>query len=356
MTTSGKQVYEKLAKAGIHGPSSDECALFERHLTRYFEREYQRYIDNPVSLEDLGISTDKGPMSQETSALMKNHYDEKLEFFKSFLDKRYLAYTMAYYGKTQESIQISKTSLEDAQHAKFSLIVKRAQINGNERILNIGCGFAPLETYLLQEFPDIEIVSITPSKVQAAYIRERMQQVSDPLCNRNFKLIEGAFDQIPIESLGNSRYDIVITIGLFEHVVNMRFVLKRIAELLAPGGLTFHHFITSKIIIPQFLDPTKTLIGKYFPGGHAWPTEELIRFTENLNLVNKWFVNGLNYWRTLDEWHRRYWANIPSLYGSVFDTKAIAHWNNYFSLCKAMFAPMNGDFYGNSHYLFKLRS
>ncbi len=72
-----------------------------------------------------------------------------------------------------------------------------------------------------------------------------------------------------------------------------------------------------------------------------------------LDLEGNWFINGLNYWRTLDEWHRRYWNNIPSLYKSVFDTRAIAHWNEYFSLCKAVFAPMEGTVYGNSHYLFR---
>jgi len=29
------------------------------------------------------------------------------------------------------------------------------------------------------------------------------------------------------------------------------------------------------------------------------------------------------------------------------------YWNDYFMLCKAMFAPMDGNFYGVSHYLFK---
>jgi cyclopropane-fatty-acyl-phospholipid synthase len=80
----------------------------------------------------------------------------------------------------------------------------------------------------------------------------------------------------------------------------------------------------------------------------------LARHTEYLDLAGHWFINGLNYWRTLDEWHRRFWKGIPALYGSVFDIDAIAHWNDYFSLCKAVFAPRDGEFYGNSQYLFRL--
>ena len=353
MKTINNEISDLLASKGIFGPGSDELATHERHLIRYFEREYKRLSDHPVSLESLGISTDQGPMMEETEALMDSHYDERLEFFTSFLDKRYMAYTTAYYGEAPDTIRTSTMSLEDAQRAKFALIAKRARIKGHERILNIGCGFGPMETYLLKEFPALEIVGITPSKVQANYLRQRIQDTQDLLSKGRFNLIEGAFDQIPIEKLEDIKYDLVITVGLFEHVLNMHYVMDRIYKLLIPGGRSFHHFITSTVVIPQFLNPANTRIGTYFPGGRAWPTDALIQNAEQFDLEEQWFVNGLNYWRTLDEWHRRYWENIPSLYKSVFDTKAIAHWNEYFSLCKAVFAPMEGAIYGNSHYLFR---
>lgn len=355
MNTTTAQIEQQLADAGIFGPGSEELALYESRLTRYFEREYQRLEEAPVSLDTLDISTYEGPMSESTDDLMDLHYDENPKFFSSFLDEKYKAYTMAYYGESPKQIKASTLNIEDAQRDKFKLISERAQINGNEHILNIGCGFAPLETYLLNEHPNIKITGITPSTVQASYIRKRMAIPNDPLGNGNFKLIEGAFGEISHKDIGPEKFDLVITIGLFEHVVNMHYVLERISDLLSPGGRSFHHFITSKIPVPQFLDPHKTRIGLYFPGGRAWPQSELTRHTENLDLVNYWFVNGLNYWRTLDAWHHRFWDNIPGLYGSVFDADAIAHWNNYFSLCKAVFAPQDGNFYGNSHYLFRLR-
>ena len=98
---------------------------------------------------------------------------------------------MAYYGETPNTIRTSTVSLEEAQRAKFALIAKRARIEGHERILNIGCGFGSLETYLLEEFPNLEIVGITPSKVQAIYLRQRMQNPSTPLGRGNFTIMEG---------------------------------------------------------------------------------------------------------------------------------------------------------------------
>jgi cyclopropane-fatty-acyl-phospholipid synthase len=324
MSTNPEQIERTLAEAGIFGPGSAELALYENRLTRYFEREYQRLEDNPVTLDTLNISTFEGPMSEATENLMDLHYDENPKFFSSFLDKKYKAYTMAYYGDNPKQIMASTLNIEDAQRNKFKPISERAQIKDNERILNIGCRFAPLETYLFSEYSNIEVTGITPSLVQASYIRKRMADTYDPLSNGNFKLIEGTFDEISYKDIGHEKFDLVITIGLFEHVVNMHYVLERISDLLLPSGRSLHHFITSKIPIPQFLDPDKTRIGLYFPASRTWPQNELSRHIENQDLVKYWFVNGLNYWRTLDAWHRRIWDNLPGLYGAVFDTDAIS--------------------------------
>ncbi|VAW81562.1 hypothetical protein MNBD_GAMMA14-1511 [hydrothermal vent metagenome] len=355
MTRTETDIDARLHQEGIFGPDHDEMKLFEGRLTRFFEREYARYQDSARSPRDFGILTDEGPIMEETEELMEQHYDEQQEFFSGFLDTQYRAYSMAYYGDSPEEIHASKATLEQAQEAKFALIAERACIRGDEKIFNIGCGFGPLETYLLKRYPELEIVSITPSKVQLAHIRTRMQDASDPLCTERLTLIEGSFEKLDINALGGCRYDLVISVGLFEAVINIRAALEKIASLLVPGGKTFHHFITSQAAIPQFLDPDKTRIGLYFPGGRAWPHAEFTGYTDHFEVCNTWFVNGLNYWRTLDEWHRRYWDSLPSLYRTTFDHEQIAHWNNYFSLCKAMFAPMDGSFYGNSHYLFRLK-
>lgn len=345
------QLLHQLAEAGIFAPDSVELARHEMNLSRYFTREYQRYLQQPLTVEEIGISSAQGPVMEETDDLMDTHYNERPEFFDSFLDKRYRAYTMAYYGDSAEAVRNSTLSLEEAQHAKFALIAERAQLRGNERIFNIGCGFGALETFLLQEYPGVEMVGITPSRVQIDYLRQKMRDSSHPLSSR-FTLLEGAVDKLPLETLGKNRYDLVISVGVFEHLLNMRAMFALIAEMLVPNGRTFHHFITSQIAIPQLLDPGKTRIGQYFPGGRIWPRGEFTRHTEHFNLVDTWFVNGFNYWRTLDEWQRRYWQHLPQLYGEVFDLDAVRHWHDYFSLCKAMFAPLDGEFYGNSHYLF----
>ena len=339
-----------LAEAEIFGPDDSAVIQQEKSLTRYLEKEYKSYLDNPISIESMGVSTDSGPIMDQTEDLMKTHYDENIELFMGFLDTRYRAYTMAYYGEAGDD----DISLEEAQAQKFRLIAQRARIKGDEKILNIGCGFGSLETFLLEEYPDIKITGITPSKVQIKYLKEKMQDPSHPLSS-GFTLMEDVFDESITEKLGLAQYDLVISIGVFEQLLNMKATLRVIAQLLKPDGRTFHHFITSQVTTPQVQLHEKTVIGKYFPGGRIWPRDEFSRHTEELDLVDSWFVNGKNYWRTLDDWHHRYWKSILQLYSNNFGIEAIRYWNDYFLLCKAMFAPLEGTFYGNSHYLFTLK-
>lgn len=340
----------RLYQAKIFGPDSPELIQQEKSLIRYLEKEYRKYLNYPVDFESTGISTYEGPIVEQTKDLMEEHYDERIDLFTGFLDTKYRAYTMAYYGEEGDA----DASLEEAQHEKFKLIAERAQITGHESILNIGCGFGPLETYLLERFPNISITSITPSKVQAQYIEQKMQDKSHPISS-GLTLIQGVFDETLLDTLNGEKYDLVISIGFFEHALNMHLIFEIIAQLLKPDGRMFHHFITSKVATPQVHLKEKTVIGKYFPGGRVWPHTEICRHTERFDLANSWFINGMNYWRTLDEWHHRYWCRVPELYNNGFDINAIQHWNEYFLLCKAMFAPLDGAFYGNSHYLFKLK-
>lgn len=343
---------DTLAREGIFPYGSVEQHRLEERLGRYFSREYQRLHEQRLTLGDCGISSREGPMWELTDELMSQHYNESPAFFEAFLDRRYRAYTAAYYGESQAEALLSRRSLEQAQQAKFELICERARIQDNQRILNIGCGLGSLETHLLTRYRALEIVGMTPSRSQAAYLRSRMRDPGDPLSQGNFRLVPRAFDRETAEELGIGSFDLVCSIGLLEQVKNMESLFETISALLKPDGLTFHHLITSQMVIPRFLDASQTLIGRYFPGGRIWPFDEIASHTDHFELDNRWFLNGTNYWRTLDEWHRRFWDNIGGLI-PLLGTKRIRHWNEYFSLCKACFAPFGGTLYGNGQYLFR---
>jgi cyclopropane-fatty-acyl-phospholipid synthase len=91
----------------------------------------------------------------------------------------------------------------------------------------------------------------------------------------------------------------------------------------------------------------------YFPGGHIWPYSELKRHNTHLQLVDSWFNNGMNYWKTLDEWHKRFWRAIDQLYPEFLSVNEVKTWNDYFVLSKSMFYPDHGRSYGVGQYLYE---
>lgn len=341
------------AAMGIPAWGSEEALRKEDHVARFLEREYRTALERDCSLDELGISTTSGPVWEETSELIETHYDERPEFFESFLDTRFRAYTMAYYGEDAAAVQAADRTLEEAQAAKYELICERAGIRGDEKILDIGCGFGAFERYLLARYPDVEVIGITPSAVQHRHLQAALAepQISglDP---RRFRVLPLDFDRLTDAEIPPDSLDLVISIGVLEQVLNMTALNRRIARFLRPGGRSFHHFIVSRMVIPQFLDASQTLIGDYFPGGRIWPFDEFSRHEADLTCIGRWFVNGMNYWRTLDEWHRRFSANLPRL-AQHLDEKRLRYWNDYFILCKACFRPAGGTLYGNGHYLFQ---
>jgi cyclopropane-fatty-acyl-phospholipid synthase len=348
-------IQTELSNNGVHAYGSVETERFERQLARYFGREYSRWHQKKDLPESYGVSSFEGNMTTPVTRrnLLEQHYDGELRIFKSFLDRDYLAYTMAYYGESAREIQSACLSLEEAQRNKYQLIVERAQIEDGQHILDLGCGFGGFSKYLIEQFEHITVTAINPSCVQTNYIRECLKRAEHPLASRRFKLLQAFFDEVNDVQLPSRKFDRVVSLGLLEHINNMDALFQKIAGLLAPSGKCFHHCIVSKPTIPKLLDSTNTLIDAYFPGGRIWPFAEPLRHHTYLQPTSSWFVNGLNYWRTLECWHKRFWESIEQLYPSFISKNQIESWNKYFSLCKAMFVPFNGEMYGNGHYLYE---
>ena len=346
-------IIEKLEKSGIFSYGKPETIKFEKRLERALFRSYKQALKADKEKIKLGILSKEGPIAEETEKLMASHYDERAEFFCNFLDTSYMAYSMAYYGETEEDVLASTATLEEAQTAKLELFCERAQLTGDENVFNLGCGFGSLEKFLLAKYPKMQVTGITPSAVQIEYLKKEMNNPESILSCGRFKLLEGNFDSVDLNTLGKEAYDIVFSVGVLEHIKNVKLAFSRMAAMLKPGGRSFHHLIASYHVIPRFLDAKKTRIDEYFPGGRVWPFAELETHNESLKLEKSWYLNGYNYWKTLDEWHRRFWLNITEIVGEEFDTESVKHWNDYFCLCKIVFSPMHGEVVGNGHYLYR---
>ena len=351
-----ERILDELEEAGVYPYGSEQVRTHENRLIKAISWLYRKAEKSRGDFESLGASTREGAMAEQTRDLMQSHYDQPLEFFSHFLDSRYMAYSMAYFGDTSEEAKTSRRTLEEAQESKFGLMCERTQIRGDEKLFNIGCGFGSLETYLLTKHPQMRIVGITPSKVQSGYLRERMKNPLDPLGEGRFTLIEGDFSQVPLAELGAESFDMIFSVGTLEHFKNMLAAFERMAALLKPQGRAFHHIVSSRYVIPRYSDSNKSRLRHYFPGARVFPYDELASHTDYFDLKGSWFLNGMNYWRTLDDWHRRFWGDMDTVYFQLLGKEGVRYWNDYFSISKAMFAPMEGSVLGNGQYLFQKKS
>lgn len=343
-------VIQLLTSHNIHCYGSTDLLKFEKQMTRYFEREYERWRGNNNSPETYGVSSFKGSIVDKgTYSQSIDHYNKNLKIYLAFLDKEYLAYSMAYYGMPENPAEtIKQITLEQAQRDKYRLIVRRADIKDGQNILDIGCGFGGFIKYLFEVFPNITITGLNPSSTQTEYIRNVLN-----FDNSRFNLIQQHFSEEDHSVIPHNAFDRVISIGAFEHFSNFDLLFKYQNKILKPGGKCFHHLIVSADTIPQFLNAEHTLMADYFPGGHIWPYSEPKRHDTHLQYIDSWFVNGMNYWMTLDEWHKRFWQAIDRLFPDYLSIDEVDTWNKYFVLSKTMFCPNNGKSYGVGHYLFE---
>lgn len=344
---------KQLADKGIHSYGSNKLLKFEKQMERFFRREYERWQGNDSSVESYGVSSFKGEIAKkETREVSVDHYDEEYQVYLAFLDTQHMAYTMAYYGATSEAPELDDITLEQAQVNKYKLIAERADIQDGQTVLDLGCGFGGLSKYLLSTYPNIHVVGINPSEVQTRHIKDQLIDKEKSFDESRFKLFIEFFDDIEADAIEDDYFDRVISIGLLEHVTNIDLLQKKISRVLKTNGKCLHHCIVSFNTIPNYLNSEGSQMGHYYPGAHIWPFNEPKRHTTHLEYSNSWFVNGLNYWKTLDVWHERFWLAIDQLYPENISLKEVEDWNKYFSLCKTMFSPNNGKSYGNGQYLF----
>jgi cyclopropane-fatty-acyl-phospholipid synthase len=308
-------IIKQLADQNIHRYGSAELLKFEKQMERFFTREYKQWEGNTAIPEDYGVSSFKGEIAKkETRDISVSHYDEEYYLYKSFLDRSYMAYTMGYFGVTEDSLDIKDISLEQAQVNKYNLLVERADIQDGQVILDMGCGFGGFSKYLLERFPKVRLISINPCVVQTNHIENELMQKENDFDNSRFTLIKAFFDDVGADIIENDYCDRVVSMGLLEHVTNIDLLQKNISRVLKPGGKCIHHCIVAYDTLPNFLNSEDTLMGVYYPGAHIWPYNEAKRHNTHLKFIDSWFINGLNYWKTLDEWHKRFWRSIDQLY------------------------------------------
>ena len=234
-------------------------------------------------------------LEQEHANGIKAHYDISNDFYSLFLDNKYKFYTCAEYENDQET-------LEEAQENKANYLFKLLNLTGQEKILDLGCGWGAMLKFLQDSGHQGKLTGFTLSKEQLVYIQNTFDF---DVSLKNF--ITEPFNDLP--------YDRIYSIGSLEHVKpqEVEKIHQKIYDSLTPGGLAVHQFFSLK---KETYPASMVLIQLFFPGSLLVPHIVHIEAAQNagFKIVHD---SVHDYKPTLRAWYERLVENKEKALGLV---------------------------------------
>lgn len=167
----------------------------------------------------------RAKMKQDHKKGIAHHYDVSNEFYRLFLDKKYMFYTCADFHSDQDT-------LEQAQTNKANFLVNLIDPQPGEKILDMGCGWGAMLKRILEETNDKpNLHGYTLSEEQVRYNDE----------HNGFKVELKNFITCDYEK---EAFDKIYFIGSYEHVRHddVEILMKKLHHTLRPKGRVVIHF------------------------------------------------------------------------------------------------------------------
>ena len=249
---------------------------------------------------------------------VSHHYDLSDELYDLFLDPK-KQYSCAYFKNENDT-------LEDAQNNKIQHIIKKLNIQPNQKILDIGCGWGSLAIDIAKS-ANCEVTGITLSEKQFGYCVKKAKELNMENQVR-YKLID--YREL------NEKFDRIVSIGMFEHVGRKFYktFFKQIERLLNEDGVSLIHTIGS--VNPPG-DPHPWITKYIFPGGYTPSLSELTTPIEKAGLIiSDIEVLKLHYSHTLRHWKENCIKNKTPII-EMFDERFFRMWEFYLTGCEIAF-------------------
>ena len=239
-----------------------------------------------------------------------HHYDLSDELYGLFLDPK-RQYSCAYFKKIDDT-------LETAQNNKIQHIIKKLNIQPNQKVLDIGCGWGSLAIDIAKS-TNCEVTGITLSKNQFDYCIKKVRELNME-------------NQVTIKHIDyrelNEKFDRIVSVGMFEHVGRKFYkkFFKHVEKLLNNNGVSLIHTIGS-VSPPR--DPHPWITKYIFPGGYTPSLSEVTTPIEKAGLiVSDIEVLKLHYSHTLRLWKENCIKNREQII-EMFDERFFRMWEFY---------------------------
>ncbi|KAL3427471.1 cyclopropane-fatty-acyl-phospholipid synthase [Phlyctema vagabunda] len=287
-----------------------------------------------------------------------SHYDTSNDLFAGFLSTD-MNYSCPIWSPDDPSLPSNSETLEAAQQRKVHNIIHKANIQGSDHVLDIGCGWANLAIEAVR-LTGCRVRGVMLSAVQKELAEERIKltgyedKIDICLCDyREIPPVEGGYDKI-------------VSVEMLEHIgkEHLKTFFETITRLLKPGvGKMVVQGITVTNERRESKPNLDTFIDRYiFPGGYL-PTAQMLLDSIHNGSKGKLEIRGLqslgpHYIRALRLWREKFLANWeaaikPALMrdnpkGGLVRKDELEpvkrKWEYYFSCCEAGFRTnMLGD-------------
>tara|TARA_B100000787_G_scaffold30344_1_gene20296 strand:- start:266 stop:1456 length:1191 start_codon:yes stop_codon:yes gene_type:complete len=246
------------------------------------------------------------------------HYDLSDNLYSLFLDPK-KQYSCGYFESKNDT-------LEMAQNNKIRHIIKKLNIQPNQKVLDIGCGWGSLAIDIAKSI-NCEVTGITLSENQFNYCTKKAKELD--LENQvTFKLLD--YRQL------DEKFDRIVSVGMFEHVGRKFYknFFNQIQKLLNDDGVSLIHTIGS-VNPPN--DPHPWITKYIFPGGYTPSLSEVVVPVEKAGLIiSDVEVLKLHYSYTLRLWKENCIKNKEQII-KMFDAKFFRMWEFYLASSESAF-------------------
>ena len=284
-------------------------------------------------------------VAEHTDAANAQHYEVPAAFFGKVLGPN-RKYSSCFYREVD-------TTLAQAEDEALRLTMEHADLRDGQSILELGCGWGSLSLAMARQFPYAEIVAVSNSASQRKYIEGEAIARDLP----NLRVVTS--DMNVFEP--HAQFDRIVSVEMFEHMMNWRKLLSWIHGWLKPGGLFFMHIFTHRSGAYLFdRADTEDWIAQHFFTGGVMPSHKLIRqYSDLFTIDEQWRWSGRHYQRTAEDWLVNFDAHrdeIETILRPVYgDDTALwmRRWRWFFLATSGLFGYADGDEWGVSHYRLK---